>query len=548
MVGPPYGSWEPQGPAPGATYPTSLHNAAGICRGVQFLSRKLFPTQGGAPRPSQGPDPGPDPGPPPASSADPLLLHPDTWRVPHGTGAGGSGTWLTRVTPVLLGLAADPNLRLMRQLVRAKGEAVHECAFRNGKRVRGVVHEQGRPLVKQCPRSHSPSRSTLLALRTLLQVCRPCSSPACTCTLSMCATERLARVFSLFCFPECLTLRIFYTAVQASFQPDVCEAIFPALLQDLATAGAARDPDLPFNLARQIERHVLGPLQPPTANSSSAGGARALSTATPLPVGANAVGVGAQGYPTAAGGDVYGSNGQLMQGPTHGSGPAAAVVRVAQIVLRAMEHLRCLHTRIVRERKPNHQVRPGSTSANSSHRLRAAAVRACLFSAYQSQTHNASVCIIGRQDQSPSAECPVDRHLVASLHAVMMLAAKQYEHANVPIMSTCPVNIAHMPTWPQAARANAALAAKGPGAAAATPGRADGRPAWELAVDGWDRVYGLDIDYLLVARVRNLDGRMPDNLFVTASGRVRTHACYSRACYSRRPQKLDLCSQLCVIR
>ncbi len=30
MVGPPYGRWERLGPDPGATYPTSLTNAAGV--------------------------------------------------------------------------------------------------------------------------------------------------------------------------------------------------------------------------------------------------------------------------------------------------------------------------------------------------------------------------------------------------------------------------------------------------------------------------------------------------------------------------------------
>lgn len=88
---------------------------------------------------------------------------------------------------------------------------------------------------------------------------------------------------------------------------------------------------------------------------------------------------------------------------------------------------------------------------------------------------------------------------------------------------------------PQAARANAALAAKGAGAsAAATPGAAGGRPAWELAVDGWDRVYGLDINYLLVARVRRFDQARHSVCDCLCLPRQRLS---SRACYLQDPLK-----------
>ncbi len=256
--------------------------------------------------------------------------------MPYGTGAAGAGAWLTRVTPVLLGLAADPNLRLMRQLVRAGGMYIAFHLQREWPGMLATSKEQG------------PARTRIYSMQCYLQYRNK------MCGMLSCSLFPRSSGLILFGPPVCVI------AVQASLQPDVCEAVFPALLQDLATAGAARDPDLPYNLARQIERHVLGPLQPVTANGSNSGGPQALSSATPLPPGANAVAGGTQGYQMAAGGGVYSDNGQPSQEATHGSAhavAAAAVVRVAQIVLRALEHLRCLHTRIVRERKPNHQVR-----------------------------------------------------------------------------------------------------------------------------------------------------------------------------------------------
>ncbi len=48
VVGPPYGRWEPLGPDPGATYPTSLTHAAGVTQRSSLSFIFLF-AAGGAP-------------------------------------------------------------------------------------------------------------------------------------------------------------------------------------------------------------------------------------------------------------------------------------------------------------------------------------------------------------------------------------------------------------------------------------------------------------------------------------------------------------------
>ncbi len=116
----------------------------------------------------------------------------------------------------------------------------------------------------------------------------------------------------------------------------MCEALFPAVMQHLATAGAARDPCLPASLARQIHKHVLAPNQQQQLQQTRSQAKIALPEQRPAP--ADGADVGGDSWSGGGGGDL----------------------RAVQIILRSLEHLRRLHLRVVSGRKPGP---PGSRAS-----------------------------------------------------------------------------------------------------------------------------------------------------------------------------------------
>lgn len=123
----------------------------------------------------------------------------------------------------------------------------------------------------------------------------------------------------------------------------MCEALFPALLQHLATDGAVRDPSLPARLARQITQHVLLSQEKPQQQQ-----ARNLQSMQGPSVGA----------------------GQIVNGVALDAADSASAdlwvsgdLRAVQIILRSLEHLRRLHLSVVLRRKSPMQSRAASTAA-----------------------------------------------------------------------------------------------------------------------------------------------------------------------------------------